>query len=210
MYEEILTKETREVLELLKKLNVLKNFYLAGGTGLSFHLKHRISDDLDFFSQKEINTEEIIQKIKKRGKFKLIREEWGTVIGTLNNVRISFFTYQYPLLKQLKNFKNVNVADIIDIALMKISSISSRGNKRDFIDLYFICKEVISLEELLNLFDKKYREIEYNKSHIIKSLVYFEDAEREPMPDMLVKVNWDEIKIYFENEIKNFSFLKNI
>ncbi len=85
---------------------------------------------------------------------------------------------------------------------MKIDAISSRGSKKDFIDLFFICKK-ISLKRLLKLFDKKYKSINYNLLHILKSLIYFEDAEKEPMPQLIISISWGEVKDYFRKEIKN-------
>jgi len=37
--------------------------------------------------------------------------------------------------------------------------------------------------------------------HVLKSLTYFEDAEQEPMPDMLVPLAWDEVKQFFCREV---------
>ena len=77
--------------------------------------------------------------------------------------------------------------------IMKIDAISSRGSKKDFIDLYFLL-EKYKLEELIGFFEKKYSGIKYNKLHIFKSLVYFDDAENEPMPVMTQKAEWEKIK----------------
>ena len=39
--------------------------------------------------------------------------------------------------------------------------------------------------------------------HILKSISYFDDAEDDPMPKMLVDLNWKEVKSFFEKEVKN-------
>jgi hypothetical protein len=88
---------------------------------------------------------------------------------------------------------------------MKIDAISSRGMKRDFIDLFFICKELISLNNLLNLFKRKYKSVNYNMIHILKSLAYFEDAENNPMSKMIISVSWQEVKSFFKEEIKKIN-----
>lgn len=99
----------------------------------------------------------------------------------------------------------IRVADLRDIGCMKIDAISSRGMKRDFIDLFFICKELISLKNLLSLFKRKYKSVNYNMMHILKSLVYFEDAENNPMPKMIVPVSWQEVKNFFKKEIRKIN-----
>ena len=94
------------------------------------------------------------------------------------------------------------MADIRDIAAMKIDAIATRGAKRDFIDLYFISKAGYRLTEIFGFYNKKYGTLASNLIHIQKSLVFFNDAELDEMPKMLKKVKWEEIKRYFEDEVK--------
>jgi len=84
---------------------------------------------------------------------------------------------------------------------MKIAAISERGTKRDFIDLYFILQK-ITLAEAFNFYDRKYQKLSSNLVHIKKSLVYFDDAENDPMPKMIISVSWEKVKFFFEGEIK--------
>ena len=81
---------------------------------------------------------------------------------------------------------------------MKLSAITNRGSKKDFIDYYFLLKRY-SLEELIDLYSQKYSEAQLFTA--IKSLTYFEDAESDPMPDMIVPVDWDEIKTAICNKV---------
>jgi hypothetical protein len=85
------------------------------------------------------------------------------------------------------------LADERDIAAMKLDAVSSRGSKKDFIDIHFLL-EKYSLSELLEIFEKKYAAIKFNKIHILKSLSYFEDAESDPMPIMLKPILWEVVK----------------
>jgi hypothetical protein len=86
------------------------------------------------------------------------------------------------------------------------STISSRGAKRDFIDVYWALKhEGFQLSEVLNYFQKKYAALQYNLLHIYKSLVYFTDAENEPMPKMLKATDWEEVKRFFLQEVRKAS-----
>ncbi len=94
-----------------------------------------------------------------------------------------------------------------NIAWMKINTISSGWSRKDFIDLYFILKNY-SLEELFSFFDKKYKGIKYNKLHILRSLTYFEEADKELSPVMLKEVSWEEAKK--ELRRKTEEFLKDI
>jgi len=191
-------------LATLSKRNVLKDFYLAGGTGAALQLGHRVSFDFDFFTNKDFNAQNFANKFIALD-LKIDRIEEETLIGTVSGLRFSFFTYLYPLLFPLRAFNSIWVADLQDIALMKIAAIASRGSKKDFVDLYFVCTEITPLDQLLQLFEKKYKSVRYEKLHLLKSLVYFADAEGEVMPDMLKPCAWKEVKNYFEQEIKRLT-----
>ena len=99
---------------------------------------------------------------------------------------------------------NVNVASLEDIAAMKIAAIADRGTKRDFIDLYFLAK-LFPLVKIIDFYDQKFKNLANAKTHILKGLVYFTDAESEPTPRMVQSVNWSEVKKFFEEEVKKIS-----
>ena len=65
----------------------------------------------------------------------------------------------------------------------------------------------ISLEKLLNHSKKKFIDINYDKYHIYKSLIYFIGADKEPMPVMLEDISWRKVKSFFQIEIKRLSKL---
>ena len=201
MLQKILSRKTKTNLERLKKAGILQDFYLAGGTGLALQLKHRLSLDLDFFTKRDLDSKILVQKIKKLGRFSIEKEAENTLVGFFQSTRITFLKYDYPFLFRLKNFEGIKIADAKDIGCMKIAAVSSRGTKKDFIDLFFICQKVISLKRLLELFKKKYKGVDYNMIHILKSLIYFEDAQREPMPKMIIPISWERVKNFFKKEI---------
>ena len=203
MLQEVISKKTKDDLEILTKAGILKDFYLAGGTGLTFQLEHRLSIDLDFFTSKDIDTKILIQNLKNLGKISVEKEAQDSLIGNFNMTLISFLKYDYPCLFSFKEIHGVKVADSKDIGCMKIDAISSRGTRRDFIDLFFICKIILPLDKLLNLFKKKYSIVNFNMIHILKSLVYFEDAEKDPLPRMIKPVSWDDVKRFFIEEFGN-------
>lgn len=206
MHPKSINKKTRAVLEKIAKSGIkgLRAFYLAGGTALAIQLGHRESIDLDWFSKEDFSLALLKRHIFDIGKFGLTDEADGTLNGDLDNVKISFLRYDYKLLFPKLEFNGVKLADERDIAAMKISAISSRGSKKDFIDLYFLLQKY-SLKELFDFFERKFKGIKYNKLHIIKSLAYFEDAEDEPMPIMLKQVSWEKVKGKIKKELINFS-----
>lgn len=205
MFKQTLSKDTQNALALLGRSRLLDFAYLAGGTACALQLGHRISVDLDFFSPSEFDVKEVAAKLEKAGEFKTEKESWGTVIGSLEGVKFSLFVYKHPVLFEYQKFFDVKILDLREIAAMKIDAIASRGIKRDFVDLYFICKSGISLRQILSFYEDKYKKLASNLIHIQKSLVYFLDAEIEEMPKMLKPCKWKEVKSFFENEVRKIA-----
>lgn len=203
MFEKVLSKNAKQSLALLAKSGILKSAYLAGGTALALQIGHRYSYDFVFFSPQKFDEEILVQRITEiLPKFNLERKSWGTILGYLGKTRFSLFFYNYPLLFKTHQLFELEIADIKDIAPMRIAAIADRGTKRDFIDLYFIFAkaEILTLKEALNFYDKKFKALKQNKIHILKNLVYFADAEKDEMPQMIKSVRWSSVKEFFINE----------
>ena len=206
MYPTALYPKTAQVLNKLSKLDLLDIFYLAGGTSLALQLGHRKSIDLDFFCQNSVNIKVILDELSNFNPT-IIQETSGTLDLLIEDVKISFLEYNYPLLESFVIFENIRLASIIDIACMKLTAVSSRGSRKDFIDLYFILKS-ISLTEIFNKFEEKYINIKYSKTHILKSLSYFLDAESDPDVDYLTPVSWDDVKESLT--VKTLEYMHNV
>ncbi len=193
MHQEALTKNTKNVLDALNSAGIVKDFYLAGGTALALYFGHRFSVDLDWFAEKFDYTPIFRRQLEKLGKLSIDSESKNTFNGALNGVKISFFKYPYPLISSKNQYKkNIFLAGIPDIAAMKLEAISSRGSYKDFIDIYFLLQKY-SLEELLGFVRKKFANVDYNEAHLLKALIYFEDAKETPKPKLIKKVSWREI-----------------
>lgn len=203
MFEETLIKGTKGILALLGRSGILQDAYLAGGTAAALQLGHRISVDFDFFTPKKFVPKAFSAELSKLGPFEEAQADKGTVLGEFKGVKFSLFIYKYPLIYPALKYLSLDITDIRDIAAMKIDAIATRGAKRDFIDLYYIiCNANYKLAEVLEFYHKKYGKLASNLIHIQKSLVFFNDAESDEMPKMLKKVAWEEVKGYFESEVR--------
>lgn len=193
---EVIPPSTETALILLRDAKLFDRFYLAGGTGLALQFGHRLSLDLDLFSKEHFDEEMLIQQVQTIAGFELIARAPYTLHATIQKTKVSFLGYDYPMLFPAMPFLDVAVADAIDIACMKVSAMASRGAKRDFIDLY-VAAQRFGLREILQYFDRKYERTHYNRIHILKSLTFFGDAEKDPMPHMLTALDWDTVKRFF-------------
>ena len=192
-HREAITAPMAGTLETLERQGVLTEFYLAGGTALALHLGHRRSVDLDFFTPERVEEGALLQRLDG---FSLTARDRQTLHGEISGTKVSFRAYEYPVLFPPTSFLGVAVADPRDIACMKISAITSRGARRDYIDLYATA-QLHGLPELLRLFHSR---VNYNRLHVLKSLTYFEDAEKDPLPEMLAPIPWAEVKSFFLHE----------
>lgn len=198
-HREVINAATESTLRTLYGAQLLSRFYLAGGTGLALQFGHRLSLDLDFFSPDHFDEEVLLQRIQVLEGFALVSKAPYTLHCTLETTKVSFLGYAYPSLYSPNEFLDVPVADPCDIACMKVSAIASRCTKRDFIDLY-LCAQHYGLNEILRMFHQKYAQTNYSKVHILKSLTYFDEAEKDPLPHMLVPLDWQRVKQFFLTE----------
>jgi hypothetical protein len=198
-HRETVDAKVERALTDLHQLPILARFYLAGGTGLALHLGHRRSVDLDFFLDDNFDEDALLQKLQHLEAFALTAQGPGTIHAQIGSTKVSFIAYEYPLLFPLQAFLGVNVADPREIACMKISAIASRGTKRDFVDLYAVSQR-FGLAQIFEWFIKKFARTNYSWVHVLKSMTYFEEADRDPMPDMLAALSWEEVKGFFSRE----------
>jgi hypothetical protein len=192
----VIPASTQETLCALRDAKLLERFYVAGGTGLALQFGHRRSLDLDFFAPEHFDEDALLQRLQRLSGFALVAKAPFTLHATIEKTKVSFLGYAYPVLYPSTPFLGVAIADPRDIACMKVSAIASRGTRRDFVDLY-ICAKRYGLKEILRMFETKYVQTQYSKPHILKSLTFFADAEKDPMPHMFEEISWDMVKQLF-------------
>lgn len=198
-HPEVITAPMMALLGSLAERQVIKEFYLAGGTGLALALGHRRSVDLDFFSPDQFSEEGLLGRIESWPEFQLTARDEQTVHAVMNGVKVSFLGYRYPLLFSTHRLAGAAVADPRDIGCMKLNAIASRGSKRDFVDLYALA-QTEPLSRILDWSARKYAQTNYNPLHVVKSLTFFDDAEKEPMPNMLASYSWDQVKHFLREQ----------
>jgi len=182
------------------------SWYLAGGTGLALQAGHRVSVDLDFFLPEDDFNQQQVLTYLTCPQWQTDIVEKGTVYGTLVGARVSFLAY--PLFVPVKNFvlyKNIKILHEADIAVMKLVALSQRGRRRDFYDLYWYALNREPLLEVIKRLPKQYPKVAHDYHHIVKSLVYFADAEEDPEPELMFKANWGDVKSYFQKEAKEIA-----
>jgi len=202
---DILPRKTKKALDFLSSEKWLSKskWYLAGGTALALQAGNRKSLDLDFFTElKNFDTGELLRHYSNNPNWVKTFSRKNIVYGELFGAKVSFIAYPFFIPKQ-KFIKHgtICVLQPLDIAVMKITAISQRGRKRDFFYLYWCAKNIESLENIIRKLPAQYPSVAHNYHHILKALVYFEDAESDPEPDIYFDIDWKKIKSFFRKEI---------
>jgi hypothetical protein len=195
-HPEILSDSQRRVLPKIGPLLTKWGFYLAGGTALALHLGHRKSVDLDWFSPKKIKDPVGLAHQFHEVGVPFVQDSTaeGTLYGTVSRVRLSLIEYPFAMLEPTVLWPEggCNLAALPDIAAMKLAAVAQRGSKKDFVDLHELSQRSIHLRAMLDWYRQKYKTDEV--AHLLMSLTYFDDANKQDMPTMLHAVRWPAIK----------------
>jgi len=184
----------------LQSIPELAETRLVGGTALALHLGHRLSIDLDLFGK--FDQEKITEILKSESFDSFIVHSETEVIKhyIINQIKVDIVKYdRYQWLEKSVNEDQITIAGLKDIAAMKIAAITNRGTKKDFIDMFFLLK-IFSIKEIVEFYQMKYPDA--NVFMAIISLAYFDDAEKDDMPKMLISTQWEDVKKRIIAEIK--------
>ena len=199
MFWNVIDQTGQSVLRSILASPPVENCYLAGGTALALLLGHRESIDFDWFTPEQFTPEKIESNLSEKGQLMISEAKPNTFHGILDGVQVTWLHYPRPLLEPpiLADIPQLKIASTLDIGTMKLIAASQRGARKDFIDLYVIAQNGISLASLIERLPDKFPNTSINYYHIVKSLVFFDDAEQEPMPRMLQALEWNMVKDYF-------------
>lgn len=204
--------EQKVIIEAFKKEPLLrKRFYLTGGTALSaFYLGHRRSEDLDFFSEEEFVSQEIIDLIQKWAKktgFQVKIEHIEKVLifkikfKKGEKMKIDFNYYPYRKLKRSKTIEGLMVDSLLDIAVNKLLLLNQRTDIKDFVDLYFL-KDKFTVWDLMGGVRKKFG---FELDPILVAADFLKVEEFDFLPKMLVPLKIVDLQAYFRKKAKEIS-----
>ena len=171
----------------------LNAFFLVGGTALSLQIGHRISIDIDLFSQTSFDENQLLVYLELQKGLQLDYLHKNTIKGQIAETKVDFITHPYPLVKQLQIQENVRLAGLEDIAAMKLNAIVGNGTRlKDFIDVAFLSCH-LCLETMMNAYEEKYAT--RNPLLTLKALSYHNDIDfNEPIQMIGYTYEWKRIK----------------
>jgi hypothetical protein len=199
-----------ETLLTLMQIDQLRSFRLVGGTSLSLLMGHRMSVDIDLFTDTEYDS------IDFDGIDNVILATFPYVemgYGGNNSMGKSYFIgnspddlvkldlfYTDPFIFPEINVEGIRIACKEEIAAMKLEVVGHGGRKKDFWDLHELLDHY-SLNEMLDFYEKRYP-YSYTRDQLILMLTNFKTAEVDFNPICLRNKYWELIKLDFEESVK--------
>lgn len=187
---------------LLRQLTdhpALADFSLGGGTSLTLRFGHRLSIDLDYFTETEFSTDTLFEHLGLE-KSSIVSVASNSMSLDANGVKIDLLRHRYPEIFPSEKTDGVRLLSLPDLAAMKLNAIANRGSKKDFYDLAELLKH-FTLPDMLKFFVSKYPTID--TFAVIRSLAWFTDADTEPDPLPLIGQSWDGIKSNIQRAVSD-------
>ncbi len=195
---------TLELLRYLMGEPYLNECRLVGGTSLDLQFGHRSSIDLDFFGNVPDNNEALEDILKGFGRIYGSKTSKLVKSFVVDGIKVDFVNYSmYPWIDDAVVEDGLRLASPKDISALKINAIEGRGSKKDFIDMYFLLQHY-SLTDILRFYAKKYPNHSMFRARM--SLVYFDDAEPMDCPEMFIKVDWETVKSFISEKVKEVNW----
>ncbi len=211
LHKETVTAGTLDLIRRLMDDAHLQQFYLVGGTALALMVGHRISIDIDLFTDKEFDTAQMVKYLSANYETELKSTGKNSITGFLEGIKFDLIAHQYPNVKPVINLEGIRMLSLHDIAAMKVNAIVGNGTRvKDFLDVHFLLKN-ITYEEMINAYLKKYPDVSANMAR--SSLLYHKDIDFT-VPVTMIKdgLKWKEvdrsirsaIAVYEKQEARKF------
>ncbi len=193
LYTNTVAPGTLNLLRVLMTIPELADFPLVGGTNLSLRFGHRVSVDLDLFTNAPLDPNEVFSVIVKALPQTIkIDARRQSIWLTINGVKVDLILHEYPFIHGVQTIESLRLLAFEDIIPMKLEAMATRGFKKDFWDIAELLNH-FTLAQMLHFHQQRYPNSDIG--HIVLSATYFEDAEKERAdPVGLTGITWKQVK----------------
>lgn len=206
---ESLAPRSQELLVRLAPLPWAEDFYLAGSAALALYAGHRPVTDLDLMSNANRLTSPdrrdllaSLLAVAPEMQVETARDGYLFVrAGGTPGVGVRFFYYPYPLVHPFADLTGFAVISAADLGLMKLGAIISRASRRDFVDLYLLCRE-LPLASLLEIAQDKFGHVRDFPLQALKGLADLTEIEGDPMPRLAMPLEWAEVESWLRAQVR--------
>ena len=193
LYKETVEPGTLGLLKQIVTIPGLQQFRLVGGTALSLLFGHRKSIDLDFFTDTPFDKELLSNTLNENySNIAVTNNRYNSIYQCIiNEVKVDFVSVKDKFTRPVNIVENIPFAAIEDIIALKLNAVKGRGVKKDFWDIAKLL-QFYTLENLFSFYNNRYP---YDDTFaVIRSIVYFTDAEDTVAPVSLDGMTWDKVK----------------
>jgi predicted nucleotidyltransferase component of viral defense system len=212
IYKQTVIDRLWDSLVVLMGLECLSGFRLVGGTSLSLLIGHRMSVDIDLFTDAEYGTIDfaaISEKLKSEFEY-VDYNHWSNksmgnscFVGNSpkESIKLDLFytdSFVYPLI----NFDGIRLSSLEEIVAMKLDVIGRGGRKKDFWDIHALF-DYFELFDMFEFYSKRYP-YNFSEAELISQLTNFKNADSDPSPNCLKGKYWELIKLDFEEKLSDY------
>ncbi len=206
VYLNILSKEQQEILPIVQ--HFYKDYVLVGGTAIALLLGHRESIDFDLFTFKNKNQFKTIDELSKISNYPIVklRELKDQAHFNINGVKVTFFNYPYQI-KSSQQIEKIKMPTLLTLAVMKAFALGGRAKWKDYVDLYFMLTNGVTLDEIIKtakeMFNTPITTV-FSEKLFVEQLTYYKDISYEEEVIYTIKNPPTDNEI--KSALKQFSF----
>ena len=183
----------------------LQDFALVGGTALSLIYGHRISIDLDLFSNAKFENSDVVNGLERKfGKSfqnRTTNERFG-IFCYIQDIKVDIIRHPHSLIRPVYEIEGIRFFSTEDIIAMKVQAILGRGKKKDFWDIAELLKHYTVADFV------KFHKEKYSTQNLLitvpQAITYFGDAEESEDPVSLTNQSWESIKQMIRQKVNEY------
>lgn len=177
-------------------------FRLVGGTALSLHLGHRMSTDIDLFTDQEygsVDFKELEDYLSNRYSYFSMSNIGVIGIGNSyllgesedKSIKLDIY-YTDPFIREAHIEDGIRLATTEEIAAMKMDVVQRGGRKKDFWDIHEIL-DTYTIDELMALHLERHP-YTHDRETLLAQLKDFDEADNDFDPICLKQKIWELVK----------------
>jgi len=204
LHLETVDGQSLAILEQLMKISQLQSFSLVDGTALSLMYGHRISVDLDLFTNEKFENEKIISSLHEHfGQEFYVRSATGFgIFGFIGDLKIDIVRFPHPVIRPIIETEGIRMYSPEDIIAMKVQAILGRGKKKDFWDIAELLKH-FTVKDFVSFHKEKYS-TQNLLITVPQAMTYFDDADDGEDPISLKKQTWNSVKKEIQSKVRRY------
>jgi predicted nucleotidyltransferase component of viral defense system len=202
---ETVEPHTFSVLRKLMQMPELQDFALVGGTALSLLYGHRMSIDLDLFSNKPFENQIIVDALQNQFGASFDNRSTNPRFGIfcfVDEVKVDIVRHPHPIIRPDLLIDEIRMFSTEDIIAMKVQAILGRGKKKDFWDVAELLKHY-PMADFINLHKEKYATQNLYIT-VPQAIIYFADADESEDPICLQNQSWNGIKDFISKKVSEY------